>query len=280
MSGPSEKTAVITGASSGLGLETAKAAAREGYRVGMVVRDRERGEAARSFIVRESGNDRLDLWICDLSLPAQIRRLADDLRTAYPRLRVLVNNAAVVPAVRTMTADGQEMQFAVNHLAYFLLTNLLLEPLRAGAPARVINVSSGLHFRAVLDFDNLQGEKIYKPMAQYGATKLANILFTNELARRLVGSGVTAVSLSPGFTATGLGRNFSAGMRWAMKTFGKPAERGAAGIVRLAFSADVEEISGRYFRGLKEVPSSRASLDRDAARRLWDLSARMTDLPA
>jgi len=276
MNPTSEKIAVITGATSGLGLETAKAVAQAGWRIGFVARNRDRGEAARNIVFRETGSDRLDLWICDLSSPDQIRRLAGEIRSAYPRLNVLVNNAAVVPAVRTMTADGLETQFAVNHLAYFLLTNLLLDPLRAAAPSRVVNVSSGLHERAALDFENLQGEKSYKPMTQYGAMKLANVLFTYELARRLEGSGVTAVALSPGFTATGLGRNFSPGMRWAMKVLGKRADQGAAGIVRLALSPEVEGMTGRYFRGLKEVRSSRASLDPETARRLWELSARLT----
>jgi NAD(P)-dependent dehydrogenase (short-subunit alcohol dehydrogenase family) len=278
MTPTSDKVVVITGATSGLGLETAKAAAREGWRIGFVARSRDRGEAARDVVFKISANDRLDLWLCDLSSPAQIRRLSGEIRDAYPRLDVLVNNAAVVPAVRTMTADGFETQFVVNHLAYFLLTNLLLDPLRAAAPSRVVNVSSGLHARAALDFENLQGENSYKPMTQYGAMKLANILFTYELACRLEGSGVTAVALSPGFTATGLGRNFSPGMRWAMKVLGKRADRGAAGIIRLAVSPEVEGLTGRYFRGLQEVRSSRASLDRESARRLWDLSARLTGL--
>jgi retinol dehydrogenase-14 len=278
MSPTSEKIAVITGATSGLGLETAKAVARAGWKVGLVARNRDGGEAARAALFRETENDRLDLWICDLSLPVQIRRLAGEIRGAYPRLDVLVNNAAVVPAVRTVTAEGLEMQFAVNHLAYFFLTNLLLDPLRAAAPSRVINVSSGLHYRAALDFSNLQGEKSYKPMRQYGVMKLANILFTFELAGRLEGSGVTVVTLSPGFTATGLGRNFSPGMRWAMRVLGKRPDRGAAGIIRLALSPEVVGITGRYFRGLKEVRSSHASRERETARRLWELSARLTGL--
>jgi NAD(P)-dependent dehydrogenase (short-subunit alcohol dehydrogenase family) len=243
----------------------------------MVCRSEERGHKAREEIVRASGNGNVELMLCDLASQKQIRSLAAEFRSRHNKLHVLVNNAAVVPARRELTAEGIEMQFAVNHLAYFLLTELLLDPLKAAAPARIVNVASGMHFRSALEFDNLQGERSYKPMKHYGLTKLLNVLFTYELARRLEGTGVTANCLSPGFTATALGREFSPFSRFVMRRMGHTAEDGARTLLFLAASPDVEGRTGKYYSKLSEVRSSKATYDLEAARQLWDLSAGMTE---
>jgi NAD(P)-dependent dehydrogenase (short-subunit alcohol dehydrogenase family) len=270
------KVCLITGASSGIGKSTALGLARMGATVVMVGRDRERIKKARVEVVRETGNDRVETALCDLSRQAEVRRLAAEFKAGHDRLDVLVNNAAVVPTARTLTADGIEMQFAVNHLAYFLLTSLLLDALEAAAPSRIVNVSSGMHGRAALDDENLQGEKSYKPMAQYALTKLLNIYFTYELARRLEGTGITVNCLSPGFIATSLARDFSPFSRFVFEKFGKKAEKGAGIVVHLASSPEVANLTGRYFQGSREVKSSSRSYDRELARRVWETSERMT----
>jgi len=267
---------LITGASSGLGKAAAVGIAALGATVVMVGRDRERTDRARDEIIRASGNDRVEAALCDLSSQAEVRRLAAEFKAGHDRLDVLINNAAVVPRRRTLTADGLEMQFAVNHLAYFLLTNLMLDRLRAAAPSRVINVSSGTHYRVVPDFDNLQGEKRYRPMSQYALTKLLNLYFTYELARRVEGSGITVNSLSPGMTATGLSRDFPAVSRFVFRAIGKPAESGAAIIIMLASAPDAGRVTGRYYQGMREVKSSDLSYDREIARRIWETSEKLT----
>jgi retinol dehydrogenase-14 len=270
------KICLITGASSGIGKATALGLAKLGATIVMVGRDRDRTENARAEVSRASGNNRLEVALCDLSSQAEVRRLAAEFEAGHDRLDVLINNAAVVPKRRTLTVDGLEMQFAVNHLAYFMLTNLLLDRLKASIPSRIIIVSSGTHYRVVLDRENLQGEKRYKPMAQYGQTKLLNLYFGYELARRLAGTGVTVNSLSPGLTATGLSREFSAFSRFVFKALGKTAERGAGIVVQLASSPDVADLTGRYFQGTREVKSSALSYDQEIARRVWEMSEKLT----
>jgi len=272
------KTVLVTGASSGIGYVTALELARMGAAVIMVNRDRERGEQARAAIIQASGNLDVELMLCDLASQRQVRTLAAECKKRYKRLHVLVNNAAIVPATRVLTEDGLETQLAVNHLAPFLLTNLLLDVLKAGAPSRVVTVSSGMYRTASLDFDNLQAEKKYRPMKHYALTKLLNIYFTYELAERLTGSGVTANCLAPGFTATELGRGFSRISRFVMRRFAKPKEKGAETVISLASAPEVEGLSGRYFDDKKEVETLPRTHDRDIARRLWDLSARLTRL--
>jgi retinol dehydrogenase-14 len=270
------KLCLITGATSGIGKAAALGLAKLGASVVMVGRDRAHTESARDEVIGASGNSNVEIALCDLSSQAEVRRLAAEFRTGHERLDVLINNAGVVPRRRTLTVDGLETQFAVNHLAYFLLTNLLLDRIKAAAPSRIINVSSGAHYRVVLDFENLQGEKRYRPMSQYGVTKLLNLNFTYELARRLEGTGVTVNGLSPGLTATSLSREFSAFSRFVFKALGKKAEKGAAIVVYLASSPEVAELTGRYFQGMREVGSSAASYDRDVARRVWEMSNKLT----
>jgi NAD(P)-dependent dehydrogenase (short-subunit alcohol dehydrogenase family) len=191
---------------------------------------------------------------------------------------VLINNAGIIPEHRQETVDGLEMQFAVNHLAYFLLTNLLLPQLRAGAPARVVNVSSGAHSNAILDFSDLQSTRGYDPKVVYGRTKLANILFTYELARRSPVAELTANTLTPGVVATRMLADYMGVPRSAGgdSTFGATPEEGAETSIYLASSPEVERVSGKYFVRKRPAASSRQSHDEAAARRLWELSAQLT----
>lgn len=270
------KICLITGASSGIGKSAALALARMGASIVMAGRDRERTEKARAEVVRESGNDRVEIVLCDLSSQAEIRRMADEFAAGYGKLDVLINNAAIVPATRTVTTEGIETQFAVNHLAYFLLAGLLMDPLKAAAPSRIVNVASGMHFRACLDFGNLQAEKSYKPMAHYSLTKLLNVCFTYELAGRLEGTGVTVNALSPGFTATNLGRDFSPFSRFVMRRMAKKPEKGAATVVYLASSPEVAAMSGGYYHSGKAAKSSAPTYDREILRQVWEISEKMT----
>jgi NAD(P)-dependent dehydrogenase (short-subunit alcohol dehydrogenase family) len=221
--------------------------------------------------------------LADLSSQEQIRRLADDFKAAYPRLDVLINNAGVFRSERITTADGIEMTFAVNHLAYFLLTNLLLDVLKASAPSRIVNVSSGAQSNGTIDFDDLQGEKGYKGTKAYSQSKLANVLFTYELARRLEGTGVTANCLHPGAVRTNFGSGSSGVFGFmvrALRPFIISPEKGAETSIYLASSPEVEGVSGRYFVKKAEARSSDVSYDERLARRLWKVSAELTNLPA
>jgi len=274
----SDKICLITGASSGIGFAAATELARRGITVVLLCRDRDRGEKAKAEIAAVGGSENVGLLSADLSSPKQIRRAVTEYTARYDRLDILVNNAAIVPKRSTLTEDGLEMQFAVNHLAPFLLTNLLLETLRASAPSRIVTVSSGMHGQARVDLSNLQAEKKYKAMSQYAVTKLLNIYFTYELARRLEGTRVAANCLAPGLTATGIARDFSPFTRFFFRKFGKPKELGAETVVYLAISEEVEGVSGKYFENMKAVRSSIRSGDREAARKVWEISARLAGL--
>jgi NAD(P)-dependent dehydrogenase (short-subunit alcohol dehydrogenase family) len=272
------KTVLITGATSGIGLVTARELARQGARVVLVGRSREKCDAALAQIQGETGSREAEALLADLSVQQQVRDLARQFLERHDRLDVLVNNAGGMWLERRLTADGLEMTFAVNHLAYFLLTDLLQGALRAAAPARIVNVSSDAHRRSTLDFDNLQGERGYGGWRQYCRSKLMNLLFTYELARRLEGSGVTANALHPGWVSTG----FGGGNGWrgrllqtAAGLFALSPEQGARTTVYLASSPDVAGVSGRYFVKERAVPSSPASYDEAAAQRLWLLSERL-----
>jgi NAD(P)-dependent dehydrogenase (short-subunit alcohol dehydrogenase family) len=275
----SGKTCIVTGASSGIGKETATALAAMGARVVMVCRDAGRAEAARAEIAHEAASDDIDVLIADLSSQEQIRSLAAQINGRYEKIDVLVNNAGAINTVRTTTIDGIETTFAVNHLAYFTLTNLLLDRIRASGAGRVVNVSSGAHVGARMDFDDLQGARRYGAMRAYGQSKLANVLFTYELARRLEGSGVTANCLHPGVVATGFGHNNPGWLKLGvtiMRPFVLDAQRGAETSIYLAASPEVRGVTGKYFEKCKEVRSSPASYDTAAAARLWEISKEMT----
>ena len=275
------KTCMVTGANAGIGRSTALGLAKMGATVVMVCRNRERGEAALTEIKRESGNDAVSLLLADLSSQAAIQQLAQDFKARYPTLHVLINNAGIVLKKRILTDDKLETQFAVNHLAYFLLTNLLLDDLKASAPARIVNVSSQAHQGVSIDFDDLQSERSYRRTHVYAWTKLANVLFTYELARRLEGTQVTANCLHPGLIATSLiGDYMPRPLRFMTKIVGASPERGAQTPLYLATSPEVEGVSGKYFVDRKAVQSSNASYDTTTASRLWRVSAELTGLPA
>lgn len=274
-----QQTCLVTGANSGIGRAIATGLAEQGARVIMVCRDRGRGEAARKAIRAATGNPAVDLLLADLSRQREIRRLSDQIHDRNDRLDVLVNNAGLISRRRQVTEDGLELQLAVNHLAYFLLTHLLLDLLRAGAPARIINVASTGHSRGRIEFDNLQGEKRYRAWQTYMNTKLANVLFTYELARRLEGSGVTANCVGPGVTFSGLMRRYSRALDLLWKLlhrFFKPPELSADNPVYLATAPEMKAVTGRYFRYRKPVGTSERSYDRQLQRRLWQVSADLT----
>jgi retinol dehydrogenase 14 len=277
-----EKVCMITGATSGIGKATAMELASMGASVVMVGRDLGRGEAALAEIKEQSANASVDLMLADLSSQQEVRMLADEFKETYPRLDVLVNNAGLFRSERITTADGLETTFAVNHLAYFLLTNLLLDTLKASAPSRIVNVSSGDHASGTIDFDDLQKEKGYKGAKAYSQSKLANVLFTHELARRLEGTGVSANCLHPGVVGTNLGSGvsgvFGFTVRAAMGPLMKSPEKGAETSVYLASSPEVEGLSGGYFVKKAEARSSDLSHDERLARRLWEVSADLTNL--
>jgi len=276
----SSRTCLITGATSGIGQATALALAGMGADLVLLCRDRARGEETAAA-ARAAGAPAVELLIADLGVQAEVRRAAAEFLAGGRPLHVLINNAGVVNLQRTLTADGLEATFAVNHLAYFLLTTLLLDRLRASAPARIVNVSSDAHRFGPLDFDDLMNERRYRAMRVYGQSKLANILFTAELARRLEGSGVTVNSLHPGAVATRLGTNNGA---WAralirlLRPFFRTPDGGAATSIHLATAPELAGVSGRYFANRREKTPSAAARDPEAARRLWDVSERLCAL--
>jgi NAD(P)-dependent dehydrogenase (short-subunit alcohol dehydrogenase family) len=274
------KTVLVTGGTSGIGKATAEGCARLGARVGIAGRDRRRAESAASGI-KDSTGGTVDVFVADLSSLAEVRRLAGEVLDAYPRLDVLVNNAGGTWATRHATADGLERTFAVNHLAPFLLTWLLLDRLKASAPSRIVTVASAMESMAKIDFDDLQGTARYGATRAYNQSKLANIMFTYELARRIAGSGVTATVLHPGVVRTSLGTGDMPAVN-KLASIGRPLmkspEQGAATSVYLACSPEAEGITGAYFVGCKARESSKRSRDPDAARRLWQASARLAGL--
>ncbi|EWT01613.1 short-chain dehydrogenase [Intrasporangium oryzae NRRL B-24470] len=280
MGSMSGKTVLVTGATGGIGLATAEGLVSLGARVGVVGRDVARAEAAGQRL--RAGGGEVDVFLADLSSQREVRQLAERVRAAYARLDVLVNNVGGSWASRHTTEDGLERTFAVNHLAPFLLTNLLLDPLRASAPARVVTVSSGAHAMGRIDFDDLQGERRYSGQRAYSQSKLANVMFTYELARRLQGSGVTANALHPGVVRTGFGQEDSAPwmrvMLPVMRPLMKSPARGAETSIYLASSPDVEGVTGHYFANRKARSSSRASQDASATARLWDVSAELVGM--
>jgi NAD(P)-dependent dehydrogenase (short-subunit alcohol dehydrogenase family) len=270
-------TVLVTGGTRGIGKATATGLAAMGARVGITGRDTARTRAAAADIATASGNPTVDPFPADMSEQAGVRRLAGQVLAAYPRLHVLVNNAGGFWATRRVTADGLEHTFAVNHLAAFLLTGLLLDRLTASAPARIVTVSSGAHATGKLNFGDLQGERHYSGQRAYSQSKLANLLFTYELARRLDGTGVTATALHPGVVRTGFATE-DPPPAWKaflplIRPFLKTPEKGAATSIYLASSPEVEGVTGTYFTASKPKTSSPSSYDATAAARLWQISA-------
>ena len=271
------KVAVVTGSTSGIGKSTVVEFARRGATVVMVARNPELAEETKKEIVKKTGNQNIDILIADLSSQAAIHKAADVFKSRYKNLHILVNNAGLA-GPRLLSPDGIEMTLAVNHLAYFLFTNLLVDALKASAPARIINVSSEAHRNAQLDFDDLQMEKNYGGFRAYSLSKLLNLLFTYELSRRLEGSNVTVNALHPGFLSTGIFREAPGFVRVLVRMIAGSPEKGSEAIVRLATSPEMEKVSGKYFNGLKESKSSPISYDKEAAERLWQISTELTSL--
>jgi len=270
------KVVMLTGANAGMGKEIALALAVLGAKVVMVSRDRARGEAARAEVQQKVAGADLELLIADLSSQQSIRNLVRDFMAHHDRLHVLINNAGVTQPRRVETADGLESVFATNHLGPFLLTSLLLPVLTASAPSRVVTVASGAHAMGKIDLDDLQSSRGYNEIRVYNQSKLANLLFTYELARRIAGSGVTANAADPGFVKTNLRVPFPYSIFSFMRG---SAVDGARPAVFLASSPEVEGVSGRYFNQKGELKSSKLSYDEDLARRLWDVSAGLTARP-
>lgn len=278
------KIVLVTGGTSGIGRAAAVALASMGARVGVTGRDRARTDGAAAAIARESGNPAVDVFVGDMSSQTEVRRLAGEVLSAYPRLDVLINNVGGFWAHRRVTADGLEHTFALNHLAPFLLTNLLLERLVASAPARVVTVSSGAQSMGKIDFDDLMGQRKYSGQRAYSQSKLANVMFTYELARRTEGTGVTATALHPGVTRTAFSGEDSvrlmAPIIAVLRPFMRSPERGADTAVYLASSPEVEGVTGRYFADREAKESHKSSYDNATAARLWQVSADLVGLPA
>ena len=280
--GVAGKRVLITGATGGIGLAAARDLARRGAKLAIVARSEPRaGEAVRQIKAASGTDGDVDVLLADLASQASIRGLAAEALERYSRLEVLVNNAGAVNSQRRITEDGIELTWAVNHVAPFLLTTLLLDRSRASAPARIVTTSSAAHLRAQIPFDDMSGERIYGPFGfgRYSQTKLANILFTLELARRLEGTGVTANCFHPGFVASGFNRNNGALMTFGMaiaRPFGRSSEKGAETLVWLVDSPEVAGESGGYFTDMRRILPSAAGQDAEAARRLWAVSEEQT----
>jgi NAD(P)-dependent dehydrogenase (short-subunit alcohol dehydrogenase family) len=275
-----DKICLVTGATSGIGAETAKQLAQRGAAVVIVGRNAEKSAGAVAWIKEQSSNAAVDFLLADSSSQQEIRALARQFNDKYGRLDVLVNNAGGFWRTRQESVDGIEMTFAVNHLSYFSLTNLLLDTLIASAPARIVNVSSNMHRQGELDFDDLQSARHYDGGTAYNNSKLMNILFTYELARRLSGTRVTANALHPGVISTNLmNANNSSRKSARFDPASTGGEHGARTSVYLASSPEVEGVTGKYFVSSKAAASSPASYDEDAARLLWEASAEMTGVP-
>jgi NAD(P)-dependent dehydrogenase (short-subunit alcohol dehydrogenase family) len=278
-----DQICIVTGATSGIGRATAQGLAQQGATVVIVGRDRDRAAATVDHIRRETGNPAVEFMLADLSAQDQVRRLAGQIQDRYERLHILVNNAGCFYRKRRLSADGIEMTWAVNLLSPFLLTNLLLDTLKAGAPARIVNVSSDMQRMARLDFEDLEAERRYSGMRAYGQSKLALLLFTYELARRLEGTGVTANAVHPGFVDTNIGQDYGWPyqlVRPLLKFWALSPEEGAQTSLHVASSPELADVSGKYFKDNEPAPSAPVSYDSAAARRLWQICVQMTGLAA
>jgi NAD(P)-dependent dehydrogenase (short-subunit alcohol dehydrogenase family) len=276
------KTCIITGATGGIGLATAARLGALGARLVLVGRDRDKGAAALARLRADVPRVAVEMHYGDLSRPDEVLRLADALLYAAPRIDVLLNNAGAIYARRETTPDGLELTFALNHMGYFRLTSLLHPRLIASAPARVVNVASEAHRGAALDFEDLQSSKAYNGWRAYQRSKLANILFTRELSRRLEGTSVTANCLHPGFVASGFGDNNRGIWRFGI-AIGKllaaiPVERGAETPAYVASSPELDGVSGRYFDKCRDREPDAPARDNRAAARLWAESERLAGL--
>jgi len=284
------KICVVTGGSAGIGKEIALGLAKLGACVVIVCRNARRGMEALKDIKAKSGNQSVELMVADLSSQREIRKLAEDYRTKHDKLHVLVNNAGVIMGRRCLTEDGIEVTFAVNYLAYFLLTNLLLDVIKSSAPSRIVNITSAAHRTVGLDFNNLQGEKGYNRDVSYAQSKLADIIFTYELARRLDGTGVTVNCVCPGGVATGLWNRSSKFIDGFFNLFMKGPDEGARLPLHLASSGELDKVSCCYFQTKQHLKFSRVDVrrtqaksaavtyDEAVAKKLWQISEKLTGL--
>ena len=275
------KICLVTGGTNGIGKATAQALAQMGATVVIIGRNAPKTTQLVEEIRAASGNNNVDSLLADLSSQEEVRRLANEFKSKYSHLHVLLNNAGAVFLQRQLSVDGIEMTFAVNHLASFLLTNLLLDTIKASAPARIINVSSDAHASGKIEFDNLQGVRAFSPRA-YDNSKLANILFTMELSRRLEGTRVTVNALHPGFVATGFAKNNGKVIAALVSIFAplvaRSPAKGAETSIYLASSPSVEGITGKYFYDSHVIPTTPQATDMVVARKLWEVSAEMVHL--
>ncbi len=276
-----DRVCIISGANSGIGRVTARELAARGATVVMICRNREKGEKAAAEIRKSTGNDSVHLFVCDMSSQQEILETVKSIERQFDSIHVLVNNAGGLVPHRELTVDGIERTFATNHLGYFILTNLFLARLSQSAPSRIINVSSSVHNYAKLDFGNLQGERKYRQFQAYSLSKLANVLFTYELARRLKGRRVTVNCMEPGAVYTNFYSNSGLWLRFFSTLFGwtmRSPEKGAETVIYLASSPEVERITGKYFKDKKPVRSSNLSMDQALWSRFWDVSEELVKL--
>ncbi|MEX0723472.1 MAG: SDR family oxidoreductase [Gracilimonas sp.] len=275
------KLCIITGANSGIGFETTKALAEKGAYIVMVCRNEDKAETARKQIIEETSNRGIDIVLCDFAIQSEIRKAAEEIKKNYDKIDVLINNHGFLASEKEETVDGLEMTFAVNHIGYFLFTNLLLDHIKAAASGRIISVASEAHRAGEFDPENIQLDENFSPWKAYGNSKLFNIMFTKELARRVADTNVTANSLHPGVVAS----NFAQSGSWIMKTLftiGKPffvsPKKGAATSIYLASSNDIKNVNGAYFRNKKVATPSKTARDENAAKELWEISEKLCSL--
>ena len=274
------KTVIVTGANSGIGYITALEIAKLGAKVVLVCRNKAKGEQAQQQIKEKANNQSVFLKIADLSSLKEIRRVAEEIKQEYPVIDVLVNNAGVIISERQLSADGIEMTWATNHLGYFLLTNLLLDNLKAASAARIVNVASQASWLGTIQWEDINFSKNYGAMGAYAQSKLANIMFTNELANRLKGTKITTNAVHPGAVGTNFGRNMTGFMGRVIKWFGnfmRTPEKGAETSIWLAVSPEMEGVTGKYFADKKPIKAKAIAYQPDALKRLWELSEKMTN---
>ncbi|KAL6462877.1 hypothetical protein MHYP_G00292990 [Metynnis hypsauchen] len=272
------KTVIITGSNTGIGKETARDLAKRGARVILACRDLEKAEAARKELVEDSGNPDIVVKKLDLSDTKSVKEFAEVINTEEKQLNILINNAGIMMCPYSKTVDGFEMQFGVNHLGHFLLTYLLLDLIKISTPARIVNVASVAHTWGSIRLDDINSEKSYVPRRAYGQSKLANILFTRSLAKRLQGTGVTVYSLHPGVVRSDLWRNLSKPIQIAVKIFSlftKTTVQGAQTSIYCAVEQQLEGESGGYYSGCAPARCSREASDDEMAQKLWELSCQM-----
>jgi NAD(P)-dependent dehydrogenase (short-subunit alcohol dehydrogenase family) len=271
-----EKIILITGATSGIGKATALELMRSDAQVVIGARTAASGEAVRNEFRTLSGRGNVDVLSGDLSALAAVRGMADEFQKRYPRLDVLINNAGIYKNTRQLSADGFELMFAVNHLAPFLLTNLLLDPLKTSGHARVINIAAPSTTK--LDFDNLQGEKNFNALNAFGVSKMANLLFTFELARRLEGTGVLVNAIHPGLVRSHLMGDANFFLRTMLNLFSGKPEKAALGILGVALSDQFDNQTGKFYSQGKEIKADPYAQDREVQKKLWDVSMKLTGL--